>query len=253
MAGFFGDYFDREVVQTMIAQDRAYTDVVKPEVGAQPTVVHLTQEHDLQRVASVSVDSTMPDVRDGRIAYVISQVGSPPVLASATMALVASTLSSSRAWMWAGIYVTLAILTPLLYLFWLVRHGRVTDLDVQLREQRMRPLLFTIACNGAAWIVLILGAAPSLMVVLAGVLWVQMSAIFAITLFWKISVHCAAAAVAATLIWSLTGTPLPLLIGVPIIAWSRVHLRRHTVPQTVGGALLGIAVFLAGLYLVYGR
>jgi membrane-associated phospholipid phosphatase len=155
--------------------------------------------------------------------------------------------------MWAGMYVSLAILTPLLYLFWLVRHGRVTDLDVQLREQRMRPLLFTIACNGAAWVLLILGAAPSLMVVLAGVLWVQMSAIFAITLFWKISVHCAAAAVAATLIWSLTGTPLPLLIGVPIVAWSRVRLRRHTVPQTVGGALLGIAIFMAGLCLVYGR
>jgi membrane-associated phospholipid phosphatase len=60
-------------------------------------------------------------------------------------------------------------------------------------------------------------------------------------------VHSAAAAATATLAWSLIGTPLPLFIGVPIIAWSRVRLRRHSVAQTVAGASLGVTTILAML------
>jgi membrane-associated phospholipid phosphatase len=139
--------------------------------------------------------------------------------------------------------VFLAIVTPILYLFWLLSHGWVSDLDVQLREERTRPLVFTIACAGVAWLVLALGGAPLEMVVVAGGLWLQMAVIFGITLWWKISVHSAAAAGVATLIWSLVGATLPLLAGVVIIAWSRVRLRRHTVTQTIAGAALGFAIF----------
>jgi membrane-associated phospholipid phosphatase len=135
-------------------------------------------------------------------------------------------------------------LAPLLYLVWLVRRGLVTDLDVQLRQQRIKPMIFTIVCAGLAWLVLVLGAAPQPMVVLAGALWVQAVVTLAITLRWKVSVHCTAAAGTATVVWFLMGMPLPLLVGVPLIAWSRVRLRRHTLAQTIAGTLLGLAVFL---------
>jgi hypothetical protein len=105
---------------------------------------------------------------DGRLAYAISQVGSPPVLTATAIVLNGSTLSSPRAWVWAGIHIFLAVLAPLLYLVWLVRRGWVTDLDVQLRQQRIKPMLFTVVCAGLAWLVLTLGAAPRQMVVLAG-------------------------------------------------------------------------------------
>jgi membrane-associated phospholipid phosphatase len=141
----------------------------------------------------------------------------------------------------------------MLYLVWLKRRGLVTDLDVQLREQRMRPMVFMLACGGLAWLALTLGAAPAQMAFLAGVLWLQMAVIFGITLRWKISVHCATAAGVATLVWALLGTPLPLLVGVPVIAWSRVRLRRHTLAQTVAGSLLGFGLFAIAIFLVYGR
>jgi len=194
-----------------------------------------------------AVDAAIPRAWDGFLAYVISQVGSPPVLAVVAMALLASTLSSPRAWRWAGVYVFLAIVTPILYLLWLLSHGWVSDLDVQLREERARPLIFSIACAGVAWLVLALGGAPLEMVVVAGGLWLQMAVIFGITLWWKISVHSAAAAGVATLIWSLIGATLPLLAGVVIIAWSRVRLRRHTVAQTIAGAALGFAIFMVAV------
>ena len=195
----------------------------------------------------IVVDTTIPRTWDGRLAYVISQIASPPVLAIAAMALIAATLSSPRAWTWAGVYVVLAILAPILYLVWLVHRGRVTDLDVQLREQRTAPLIFTVACAGLAWLVLMLGRAPVQMIVVAGGLWLQMVLIFGITLRWKISVHSAAAAGIATLAWSLAGTVLPLVIGVPLIAWARVRLRRHTIAQTIAGSVLGLTIFLVAL------
>jgi membrane-associated phospholipid phosphatase len=160
------------------------------------------------------------------------------------MALTASTLSDPRAWVWTGTYVLFANLVPLLYLIWLLHRGLVTDLDVQIREQRVRPMVFTTACVGLAGFVLTLGAAPSQMIVVASALWVQTVVIFGVTLWWKISVHCTTAAGVATLAWLLMGTPLPLLVGVPLIAWSRVRLRRHTLAQTTAGTMLGLVIFL---------
>lgn len=216
----------------MAVQDQAHADAVVPGTQFYP-VGHPIREGGRQQTGW-----------DAHLAYVISQVGSPPVLASAAVALTSATSPAPRTWMWAGIYASVAILLPLLYLVWLVRRGLVTDLDAQLRKQRIRPMLFTVVCAGLAWLVLALGAAPRSMVLLAGALAVQAVKIFVITLRWKISVHCAAAAGAATVAWSLTGTPLPLLVGVPLIAWSRVRLRRHTLAQTIAGALLGLVVLL---------
>jgi len=233
----------------MIVREEVYTEVVAPG-ASRSSAAHIARDGDLESPDSFALDDALSSGLDGLVANAISQVASPPIVAATAMAITASTLPGPSAWMWAGTYVSLAILIPLLYLVCLVQQGIVTDLDVQLREQRMRPLIFTMVCNGLAWGVLVLGAAPAQLVLLAGALWVQTVLIFVITLRWKISVHCAAAASLGTLVWSLIGTPWPLLIGVPIVAWSRVLLRRHTLAQTVAGALLGIAIFAAALWLV---
>ncbi len=152
--------------------------------------------------------------------------------------------------MWGSIYVFLGVLIPFLYVVWLVKRGHITDIDVQFRKQRAQPLLVTVTCSGLAWLVLALGVAPTAMTILAGALWFEVVVIFAITLRWKISVHAATAAGATTMAWALLGTPLPLLLAVPLVAWSRVRLRRHTLLQTVVGALLGFAVFFAAAMLM---
>jgi membrane-associated phospholipid phosphatase len=197
---------------------------------------------------TVAIDARIPKALAGRLAYVISMVGSPPVLAPLAMALVASTIESS-AWMWTGGYALITVVVPLFYLVWLKQRGLITDLDVQVREQRTRPMILTLACGGVAWLVLFLGGAPAPMALLAGALWLQMLVICIITLHWKISVHCATAAGVATVLWMFLGASLPLLLGVPLIAWSRVRLRRHTLAQTIAGSVLGTAVFYTAIAL----
>jgi membrane-associated phospholipid phosphatase len=177
------------------------------------------------------------------VASLISNVGSPPILASLAVMLTAFKMSAPEAWIWGAVYVFLGVLIPFLYVVCSVMRGQITDIHIRLREQRRRPLLITLICAGVGWLVLALGAAPVGMTTVAAALWLQVATILLVTLRWKISVHTAAAAGGATLIWTLLGSAMPFLLVVPLIAWSRIRLRHHTFPQTLAGALLGSIVF----------
>jgi membrane-associated phospholipid phosphatase len=233
----------------MTTQNRIQTDIVVPGTG--PNMV-ASLVHEAENL-SIGAMAKRMGTWDSYLAYVISQVCSPPVLAPVMMVLTASSISTPNIWIWVGGYVCLAVVFPLLYLFWLLRRGLITDLDIQHREQRIRPLIFTVTCTGLSWIVLLLGSAPSPLVALAGASLLQMVVVYSITVWWKVSMHCATAGAAAAVMWTLTGTPLPLLIGVPVIAWSRVRLRRHTVAQTIVGALLGFVIFIGAFAFTKGQ
>jgi membrane-associated phospholipid phosphatase len=188
---------------------------------------------------------------DWYLASTVSHIGSPPLLAATMMALLAWQHAMPAAWAWAAVYLLFAILLPVIFLALLVHAGRVTDMEVQVRRERPVPLVMTLALGWLTTLLLAFGGAPLDMVVVSGALWVQTAVVLVITLLWKISMHCATAAAAATLAWYLLGSPLPLIIGVPLVAWSRVWLGRHTVAQALAGGLLGLGVFGAAAWLVH--
>lgn len=182
------------------------------------------------------------------LANTLSSVACPPVLAAAMMAIAASMDGSLQAWRFAALYVGLAIATPILYLIWLLRKGTVSDLDVQIRRERWRPLLAAQFGMALALILFIVNGAPPLMIALAGGLLAYTSLAFGITLWWKISMHSAAAAAIAALVVTQVGPhAFPLLAGIPLMAWARIRLKRHTLAQTIAGAALGSAALLVAL------
>ena len=186
------------------------------------------------------------------VARLVSCVGSPPFLGVAAAIVGAHSVATREAWFWAAIEVFLAVIAPSLYVLWLVCTGRVTDLHVELREERGRPLIAGLVGAAAAWLVLLAGGAPTLLVIVAGTTALQTVLVLGITMRWKISVHSATAAGLAAFACSVVGYSAgPLAIGVPLIAWSRVRLRRHTIAQTMAGALLGTAVILLVLTFAY--
>ena len=184
---------------------------------------------------------------DERLADVISQVGSPPVLVAGSMALTAGSVANPGAWLWAVTCVLIGVIPSVLYLVWLLHRGRIASLDIPFREHRIRPFVFTTGCRMVAWLVLWVGTAPLPLVLLAGILSLQTLFILLVTMRWKISVHCATASGAAVMAWSLVGVWLPMLVGVSLIAWSRVRLRRHTMTEAMAGLLLGFVVFQTAL------
>lgn len=188
---------------------------------------------------------------DERLAFWISQIGSPPLTTTACIALGVLSLPASRStWYWMGVYLVLVVLMPLLYLVWLLKKGLITDIHLKVREQRTRPLLVTVAAAFMAWGILHFGAAPRLLVALAAAMCLQTVIFLAITLRWKISFHSASAAGMAVMAWLVIGSlSIWFVMSVPIIAWARVRLQRHTVGQTFAGAILGGAILLSVLYL----
>ncbi len=196
-----------------------------------------------------SVPGTMrPATRGERVAHWISQLGSPPALSLLAVALTSLLLDLPA--IWAIVYLTFAVCLPIGYVIWLVRRGRVTDLDLQLREQRTRPFVVTMAGQVLALSLLLLGGGPHSLALVAGTALIQTLCIFLITLYWKISVHTSTAASITVLVWSVAGgvAAAPLVVSVPLIAWSRVKLRRHTPAQTIAGVVLGSTVFLMALW-----
>lgn len=191
-----------------------------------------------------------PHTKGEYVAYGISQIGSPPVWGLFALALITTTLTFPNAWPWLGLYFLLDVLTPLSFLVWQLRRGSITDLDIQLREQRRNTLLVTIAGFALTWLAMWIGKAPPALTLMAGAGMLQWIIIFGITMRWKVSIHSTSAAGVAILILRIFGlSAAPLVISIPLIAWSRVKLRHHTPAQTIVGTILGIIV--SGLAMLF--
>ncbi|GAB4425898.1 MAG: hypothetical protein Fur0044_23910 [Anaerolineae bacterium] len=211
----------------------------------------MTVQQNSEAIGSPSASALFLPAWDESLAHWVSRLGSPPLLAIASISLSAQAARTSTAWGWAGFYILVAIVLPAVYVLWLVRQGKVTDFDLKIREQRRSPFLVTLVSALMAWLVLYGGQAPSELVLLTGVGWVQIALLLAITLHWKISAHCASAASFVVWAWFLLGVmAAPFIFLIPLIAWSRLRLQRHDLPQTAAGTLLGSLVLATTLYLV---
>jgi membrane-associated phospholipid phosphatase len=202
---------------------------------------------------AIILPAAQPRACADQLANVVSTVLSPLVLAAAMIAIAAATSRLAVAWIWAGVALTLCLLAPMGYLLWLFRRGLVSDLDVQQREERARPLAFTLAAMLTAVVTLGLASAPPVLLAVTGAQLAQTALVLIITLRWKISVHGAAVAACVALLLYVVGHQAALaLLALPLVGWSRVRLHRHTPAQTVAGALLGGLVTGAALVLASG-
>lgn len=189
---------------------------------------------------------------DGRIAAWISKFASPPILAVAGSLMVAGYIGTTSAWLWMAFQAVFNVLLPVMFILWLLREGRISDFDIYYRKQRFRPYIFITSCGIVTSLVMALGGAPRLMVILSITGVVQTVALFLINMWWKISAHSAATASFTILLGGLFGASLlPYLLGVPLMVWSRVRLKRHTLTQTLAGTLLGtlVIILLLGIWL----
>jgi len=126
-----------------------------------------------------------------------------------------------------------------------VRKGVFTDYDVSKREQR--PLLFLVAMLlGIIYLIglFIFNAPAILFVVTFGILMGILAA--SIVNNWiKASMHVATvAALLSALALVYGGFYYLLLFLIPLIAYIRVRAKRHTVSETIAGAIFGCSLSL---------
>jgi membrane-associated phospholipid phosphatase len=180
-----------------------------------------------------------------RVARLVGELLSPPPIIVGLALIVAwdSSPTPGMAIVWGGIAAVFASVLPYAIILGGVRRGRLSDKNISLREERIRFGVVAITSILIGLAVLAAFDAPAELVALLASIVVGVACGWVITLWWKISVHAAIAAGAATVLMLVLGPALLAawpLVGV--IAWSRVQVGDHTAGQVIAGVALGIAV-----------
>jgi membrane-associated phospholipid phosphatase len=145
--------------------------------------------------------------------------------------------------------VTLFTLLPLAILMARqVRHGSWTNVDASERAER--PLLFVVGLIGLAALLAytILFHPNSFMLRGAIGTLALLSVCAAVTPWLKVSLHMAFGTLATTTLLLLgSWVGWALLAVVPVLAWSRVALKRHRPSEVAAGAIAGFGAAVAML------
>jgi membrane-associated phospholipid phosphatase len=136
-------------------------------------------------------------------------------------------------------------IAPMLFIFYLYATDRISDLDMSSAPNASgsssRSSIFYALGAIDLWLI----HAPAIMT--ASMAGYAASALVVqwITRYWKISTHAlgiTAPLVALTVLFGQR--PLPFYALIPLVGWSRVYLRAHTVLQVVAGTLLAVVTTL---------
>jgi len=193
------------------------------------------------------IDAPGASARRMRIARYVSNILAPATISLPFILLVAfyQTQDQLSALIYAFITLFFLSVGPLLYIIIGVRLGKLSDIDVSRRTQRVGPFIFGIVSVMIGWLVLTLTNGPRnlqtvmIITVFSGII------MMVITFWWKISMHASSLGGVATMLTALYGAVmLPLFVLLVLVSWSRVALRRHTVPQVIAGSLAGIVLSL---------
>jgi membrane-associated phospholipid phosphatase len=199
--------------------------------------------------------STVPNDGDARrrMAQLVTEVMSPVVLTVVVILIVSVHSAGVVRGVALGLVATFfAGALPYGLVLMGVRRGRLSDHLVSRREQRPRMLAVALGSVAAGLLVLRWLHAPRALFALMAGMTAGLLLALAITWFWKISIHAAAASgtVASLAIqvslWWLLLAPL-----VALTSWARVEIRDHTPVQVTVGAVVGAAVAAGVLLLVF--
>ena len=203
----------------------------------------ITDDADEQTIIETPEENT----KRIRIARHVSNILAPATISLPFILLVAFYQAQDKlsALIYACITLFFLSVGPLLYILIGVRLGKLSDIDVSRRTQRFRPFIFGIVSAMIGWLILTLTNGPRnlqtvmIITVFSGII------MMVITLWWKISMHASSLGGVATMLTVLYGAVmLPLFVLLVLVSWSRVVLRRHTVPQVIAGSLAGIVLSL---------
>ncbi len=145
--------------------------------------------------------------------------------------------------LWA--ILTLLIVTgiPLAYLLIGRKRGWVSDMELSRREERPRFILISLSSDVLALLILRLFGGPHLLTVIVLTYFCLAIVMFSISSFWKISMHLAGVGGFSTALVFIFGAPaLWAFLSLLLVAWARLHRRKHNIPQLIAGALAGVLV-----------
>jgi hypothetical protein len=147
--------------------------------------------------------------------------------------------------LWAALTLLIVTGIPLAYLRMGIQRGWVSDMELSRREERPRFILVSLSSDVLALLVLRLFGGPHLLTLIVLTYFCLAIVMFSISSFWKISMHMAGVGGFSTALVFVFGAPaLWAFLSLPLVAWARLHRRKHDIPQLIAGALAGTLVTL---------
>jgi hypothetical protein len=154
---------------------------------------------------------------------------------------------------WTG-YTVVFLLIMTVFIIYFVKKKVFTDMDVSKREQR--PLLFFVSIVFA--IVYLAGLfflhGPYILFVITFGITMGIFVASIINTRIKASIHVATiAALIFTLAIVYGGLYTFSLLLIPLVAWARITIKRHTLSETIVGGILGVllSLFIYGLVKIF--
>ena len=183
----------------------------------------------------------------GSAAQTVTYLLEPKNWIIATVVAVGWHAQGIRGLAWGLLASLFAGVLPTLFITRGVSRGRWADRNVGDKRPRLIVLGFIIASVTIGLVLLAVCGAPSALTGYFVFMLVSVAVLAAITLVWKISIHCAVASGSVTVLALAFGpwvTPAYALAA--LTAWSRVALKDHTTAQVVTGLALGVLAVAAG-------
>lgn len=170
-----------------------------------------------------------------------------------------SLITTAQKWRIAGMVALVAVLIPMFVVWVLYAFRIIKDPGLNNRGERIIPMLATIICYIASAYMLsdVVGAYLLRLMLVAGV--GCLSVAFAVTFFWKISLHMVGVGGLLAMLLSINlmglGDMLNAMVAMialaGVLASSRLYLGRHTPMQVLCGFLVGFgAAFVVMNYLI---
>lgn len=190
------------------------------------------------------------------IAHIISFVFNPAILVALLPPILVfiTTYDLYAAFLW-GCYTIIFLVALGVFMVYAIKQGIFTDLDVSKREQR--PLLFFVSIvTGMFYLAgLFFLHAPFVLFLSTYGIIIGIFIASIINKYIKASLHVATlTAIVVSLIFFYQGYYFFLLLLIPLVAWARLRIKRHTLQETIVGGIfgtllsLGISTFVMFLF-----
>ena len=185
-----------------------------------------------------------------RVAWLLTNLLAPPFVAAPTLTILAledyerhgSVFDNGLSLMLA---LTFGITFPILLIIFLRLTHRITNVHIPVREERTLPFILTIGSFVFGFFLVWLITGGGLLAALMFSYAVNSGVGFFVNCWWKISVHALGVASPAAAFTVVAGWwALPFYILIPLVCWSRVHLKAHTTAQVIAGSILGYSFTL---------
>lgn len=143
----------------------------------------------------------------------------------------------------AFITIGISILPVLFIVFYLVRKKKLDSIFNNPREQRHTVYIVASLIGALDCALLWYFDVPRLLAVMFTAGFIAVIVFMAVNYFWKISLHTAFTAASAVVLIIVYGIGVWwTLLVLPLVGWSRLHLKQHNLLQIISGALLASVI-----------